>query len=77
MFIATLQLIPRFYLLYYTKIHGYPPAEADIQRYFKVSLPSVHQMVLTLKKKGLIEKDPHKSRSIQFLLPREELPDME
>jgi len=65
------------FIYYYTNIHGYPPAEADIQRYFKVSPPSVHQMVLTLKKKGLIEKDPHQSRSIHLLLPREELPDLE
>ena len=58
------------FIYYYTNIHGYPPAEADIQRYFKVSPPSVHQMVLTLKK-------PHQSRSIHLLLPREELPDLE
>ncbi len=31
------------FIYYYTKIHGYPPAEADLQRYFKVSPPSVHQ----------------------------------
>jgi len=65
------------FIYYYTKIHGYPPAEADIQRYFKVFPPSVHQMVLTLEKKGLIEKEPHQSRSIHLLLPREELPDLE
>jgi Mn-dependent DtxR family transcriptional regulator len=44
------------FIYYYTKIHGCPPAEADMQRYFKVSPPSIHQMVLTLEKKGLIEK---------------------
>jgi repressor LexA len=65
------------FIYYYTKIHGYPPAEADIQRYFKVSPPSVHQMVLTLEKKGLIEKEPRQSRSIRLLLAREELPDLE
>ncbi|HAB54092.1 MAG TPA: MarR family transcriptional regulator, partial [Ignavibacteriales bacterium] len=36
------------FIYYYTRIHGYPPAEADMQNYFKVSPPSVHQMVLTL-----------------------------
>ena len=25
------------FIYYYTKIHGVPPAEADMQRYFKVS----------------------------------------
>ena len=65
------------FIYYYTKIHGYPPAEADIQRYFEVSPPSVHQMVLTLEKKGLIEKVPHQARSIRLLLAHEELPDLE
>jgi hypothetical protein len=29
------------------------PAEIDMQRYFKVSPPSVHQMVLTLRRHGI------------------------
>ena len=65
------------FIYYYTKIHGCPPAEADMQRYFKVSPPSIHQMVLTLEKKGLIEKVPYQARSIRLLLTREELPDLE
>jgi len=65
------------FIYYYTKIHGYPPAEADMQRYFKVSPPSVHQMMLTLEKKGLIEKVPHQARSIRILLSCEELLDLE
>ena len=44
------------FIYYYTKIHGYAPAEADLQKYFKVSPPSVHQMVITLEKNGLIIK---------------------
>ena len=32
----------------YTEIHGAPPAEADIQRFFRVTPPTVHQMVKTL-----------------------------
>ena len=65
------------FIYYYTKIHGYPPAEADIQRYFKVSPPSVHQMVLTLEKKGLIERIPGQARSISVSVPREQLPDLD
>ena len=65
------------FIYYYTKIHGCPPAEADMQRYFKVSPPSIHQMVLTLEKKGLIEKVPYQARSIRLLLGREELPELE
>ena len=65
------------YIYYYTKIHGYAPSEADMQRYFNVSPPSVHQMIITLEKKGLIKKVPRQARSISLLVPREELPDLE
>jgi len=34
----------------YTLLHRRPPAEADMQQYFRVSPPSVHQMVLTLER---------------------------
>jgi repressor LexA len=61
----------------YTKIHGVAPAELDMQRYFKVTPPSVHQMVLTLEKRGLISRVPGKPRSVVLLVPRAELPDLE
>ncbi len=64
------------FIHYYTKIHGRAPAETDMQRYFKVSPPTVHQMVLTLEKKGLIKKKSRQARSISLLLPQEELPDL-
>jgi len=31
------------FIYYYTKVNGQPPAEADMQRYFRVTPPSVHQ----------------------------------
>ena len=65
------------FIHYYAKIHGCAPAEADMQRYFRVSPPSVHQMILTLEARGLIERTPWQARSIRLLLPREELPDLE
>ncbi len=65
------------FIYYYTKIHGCPPAEADMQKYFRVSPPTVHQMVVTLEKKGLIEKVPYQARSIRLLFTREQLPDLE
>ncbi len=64
------------YIYYYTKIHGNPPAEADMQKYFKVSPPSVHQMLVTLERKGLIKKIPGKARSISLLVPCDQLPDL-
>ena len=65
------------FIYYYTKIHGHPPAEADMQRYFKVTPPTVHQMVLKLEQVGLIVRTPRRARSIQIILPREQLPDLE
>ena len=64
-------------LYYYTKLNGRPPAEADMQRYFRVKPPSVHQMVLTLELNGFIERIPGQGRSIRLLIPREQLPDLE
>jgi Mn-dependent DtxR family transcriptional regulator len=65
------------FIFYYTKIHSVAPSESDMQKYFKVSPPSVHQMVLTLEINGFIERVPGKPRSIRLLLSREELPDLE
>jgi len=58
----------------YTQVLGRPPAEADIQRHFKVTPPSVHQMVLTLERAGLIRRTPGVARSIELLVPPEDLP---
>jgi len=58
----------------YTRINRTPPAEADMQRYFQVTPPTVHQMILTLEKAGLIRRQPGKPRSIQILVPPENLP---
>ena len=64
------------FIYYYTKIHRQSPAEADMQHYFQVSPPAIHQMVLNLEKSGLIERIPGKGRSLKLLLPRELLPDL-
>ena len=62
------------FIYYYTKINKRPPAEADIQHYFGVTPPTVHQMVLKLAEKGLITRVPGQARSIQILVPPEKLP---
>jgi hypothetical protein len=36
----------------YTRLHRRPPAETNMQEYFRVSPPSVHQMVLTPERPG-------------------------
>jgi hypothetical protein len=65
------------FIYYYTKINRQPPAEADFVRYFRVSAPSVHQMIVTLDEHGLIERTAGKSRSITLAIPKEELPALE
>ena len=65
------------FLYYYTKLHGRSPSEAEMQVYFGVTPPTVHQMILSLEKKGLITRTPGQARSIRILLPRRELPDLE
>ena len=62
------------FIHYYTKLNGGPPAEADMARYFKITGPSVHQMVVTLEQRGLIERVPGQARSIRLLLAHEDLP---
>lgn len=61
----------------YTKVNGQAPAEADMQRYFRVTPPSVHRMVVELEKKGLISRVPRTARSIKLLLPVEQVPQLE
>jgi DNA-binding MarR family transcriptional regulator len=65
------------FIYYYTKIHGVPPAEIDMRRYFQTTPPAVHEMVKTLHRRGLIDREPGKPRTIRVLLPREELPDLD
>lgn len=61
----------------YTVMHGEPPSEADMQRFFRVSPPTVHQMVLKLDERGLISRVPRESRTIRVLVPPEQLPLLE
>lgn len=60
----------------YTKLHRIPPAEADLQRYFEVTPPAVHTMVLTLERQGLIDRKPGQARSIRLRVPASDLPDL-
>ena len=60
----------------YTRLHRRPPAETDMQLYFRVSPPSVHQMVLTLDRLGFIRRQPRVARSIEILVDPQCLPDL-
>jgi DNA-binding MarR family transcriptional regulator len=64
------------FIHYYSKINRQPPAEADIQRFFRVSPPSVHRMLVDLERKNLIARTPRQARSIRVLLPPHQLPEL-
>src|SRR5438045_9481359 len=58
----------------YSHMFRRPPAETDMQRHFQVSPPSVHQMIVTLERNGLIRRRPGAPRSIEVLVPPQRLP---
>jgi len=62
------------YIHYYSLVNGWAPAEADIQRFFRITPPSVHTMVLTLERRGFIRRVPGQARSITLIVPPESLP---
>jgi Mn-dependent DtxR family transcriptional regulator len=64
------------FIYLYTRLHRRPPAETDMQEYFRVSPPSVHQMVLTLERAGLIKRQPRVARSIELLVDPRQLPEL-
>ncbi len=61
----------------YTKIHRQAPAESDLERYFRVSPPAIHDMIKTLERNGLIERTPGQARSIRLCVQPENLPRLE
>jgi hypothetical protein len=65
------------YIYHYSKIHKRAPSEADLQGYFRVTPPSVHNMIIALERNGLIERTPGQARSIRLLVPPERLPPLE
>ena len=58
----------------YGRILRRPPAEADLQRHFGTSPPTVHRMVLELERLGLIRRSAGRARSIELLVQPQDLP---
>ena len=65
------------FIVAYTKLNRRPPAEADFQRYFEVTPPSVHNMIITLERRGLIKQALGRPRSIEVLVPLGEVPPLD
>ena len=58
----------------YTFVNGRPPAQSDIARFFRVTPPTVHQMILTIEKAGLISRRPATARAIALLVDPADCP---
>lgn len=65
------------FIYYYQKLNKMAPAHTDFQKYFKTTPPSVNDMLKTLERKGLIHKERGKARSIELLVKKEDLPELE
>jgi len=65
------------YIHTYTRLHRQPPSESEMAYFFDMSPPSVHQMVVTLERRGLRQRTPGQTRALRVLLPPEALPNLD
>ncbi len=65
------------FIYYYVKLNKRSPAFSDFGKYFEDSPASVNSMIKKLEEKGLIRKEVGKPRSIELLLEKKELPELE
>ena len=65
------------FVVAYVKLNRRAPAETDFQRYFDVTAPYVHNMILTLERRGLIKRTPVRARSIEVVVPLGEVPPLD
>ena len=49
------------FIYYYTKLNGESPSELDMARYFGITVPSVHRMVVTLEERNFITRVPFRA----------------
>ncbi len=61
----------------YTSLNRQPPAEADIASHFLIIPPSAHGIVVTLTKKGLIQRQPGQARFIRLRIDPTQLPQLD
>ena len=64
------------YIHLYRKLHGEGPSEVDMVRFFRVSPPSVHGMIVRLEELGLVVREPGLPRSVRVAIPADEIPNL-
>jgi len=58
----------------YMTMFGRPPAEKDLQLFFRTTPPTIHQMILKLEENDFISRIPGQARSINLLVDPNEIP---
>ncbi len=61
----------------YRKLHRRGPAETDLVKFFRVTPPAAHGMVVKLEELGLITRETGVARSMRVAIPAESLPELE
>lgn len=61
----------------YRKLHREGPAESDLVRFFRVTPPVVHGMLVKLENLGLISREPGVPRSARVIVPETDIPTLE
>ncbi len=61
----------------YRKLHKRGPAELDLVKFFRITPPSVHTMIVKLEELGLISREPGVARSARVTIPEEQIPNLE
>jgi DNA-binding MarR family transcriptional regulator len=62
------------FIYQYRKLHRQGPAETDMARYFQLTPPAAHAMVVKLEEKGLLSREPEVPRSVKVTLPEKDIP---
>jgi len=61
----------------YRKLHRHGPAETDMVKFFRVTPPAAHSMVVKLEELGMVTREPGVARSIRVAISEEEIPALE
>jgi hypothetical protein len=61
----------------YRKLHRQGPAEHELVRYFQVTPPAVHGMIVKLEELGLITREPGVPRSARVAIPEAKIPPLQ
>jgi DNA-binding MarR family transcriptional regulator len=61
----------------YRKLHRQGPAETDMVKFFRVTPPTAHSMVVKLEQLGLVTREPGVARSNRVAVPEQEIPALE